>query len=315
MPPLTGANTSAMRAFEWLRQRLPRSRPGALVLAFGLGLGICAVQAQNQNSSPTTPPPPAPSASPSVAPEAVADALVFDALVKELEGKPGETSFTFTFAFTNHAPSTAVIDSVRTSCGCTIAKVPSMPWTIPAGGRGDFSVVLDGTGKQGLVSKSVWVSSSLGSKALTVRALVAENPNAGVGGNEDRLRNMQIAQADRFTIFRGECASCHAKPAEGRLGAALYLSACAICHDSHNRASMAPDLRRLGHPTDREHWIKWITFGRHGSLMPAFAFSEGGILSDFQVDSLVDYLSRTLDGLRLLPPVRPLTGSAESQAP
>jgi mono/diheme cytochrome c family protein len=34
--------------------------------------------------------------------------------------------------------------------------------------------------------------------------------------------------------------------------------------------------------------------GKPGSLMPAFAKVEGGILSDEQIDSLVRYLSATI---------------------
>lgn len=240
-------------------------------------------------------------------PGGFADALVFDETSKEIAGKPGETTFTFNFSFTNNAVVPAVIDSVRTSCGCTVARVPPLPWTVPSGQRGEFSVALDGRGKRGTVTKSVFVSTSLGLKALTVRAVLADDGGAS-GPGDDRLRNMQVALADRFAVFRGDCANCHATPAQGKKGAALYLSACGVCHESQHRASMVPDLRKLGHPTDREHWIKWITLGRHGSLMPAFAQSEGGILTDDQVDSLADYLSRTINGARLSSVSRPLSG-------
>lgn len=239
-------------------------------------------------------------------PGGFADALVFENTTLEIQGKPGETSFTFNFAFTNNAPGPAVIESVRTSCGCTVARVPTLPWTVPPGGRGDFSVVLDGRGKRGVVPKTVFVSTSLGLKTLTVRAVIAEGNPAEPG--DDRLRNMQVALADRFAVFRGDCASCHATPAVGKMGAAAYLAACGVCHEAQHRASMVPDLRKLPHPTDHEHWIKWITFGRHGSLMPAFAQSEGGILTDAQVDSIADYLSRTVSGIRLSTTRKPLTG-------
>lgn len=231
----------------------------------------------------------------------VATALLFDETTKEMKGPAGATNFTFTFAFTNSAPGPVVIDSVRTSCGCTVAKVPTLPWTVPPGGAGEFSVVLDARGKRGTVTKSVFVNSSIGVKPLTVRAVIDEAPGStgGGGGMDDRLRNMQIALADRFAVFRGECASCHAKPSEGKHGPALYVAACGICHDSHNRASMVPDLKNLAHATDREHWIRWITFGRHGSLMPAFAQSEGGPLTDEQVDSLADYLTKTISQRRM----------------
>lgn len=226
----------------------------------------------------------------------VATALLFDETNKEMRGPAGATNFTFTFAFTNSAPGPVVIDSVRTSCGCTVAKVPSLPWSIAPGAGGDFSVVLDARGKRGTVTKSVFVNSSIGVKPLTVRAVIEDATGnvATSGGMDDRLRNMQIALADRAAVFRGDCAGCHAKTSEGKQGPGLYVAACGICHDSHNRASMVPDLKNLGKVTDREHWVRWITFGRHGSLMPAFAHSEGGPLTDEQVDSLADYLNRAI---------------------
>jgi mono/diheme cytochrome c family protein len=229
---------------------------------------------------------------------AFADALVFDASIKELHGTGGETNFVFTFAFTNTAVMEVVIDSVRTSCGCTVAQVPELPWSIPAGGRGEFAVVLDARGKRGTVSKSVFVNSSIGLKPLTVKAVIPVPPGGGTEGGgmlaDDRVRNLQIAQADRFAVFKGECADCHATPAKGKMGPPLYLAACGVCHDSHNRASMVPDLKKLPHFTDREHWLRWISFGRHGSLMPAFAATEGGPLTEAQVDSVADYLTRTV---------------------
>ncbi len=278
--------------------------------------------ARPSSSSPAIQPPtlaaPYPATAAPTEAGAFADALVFDSLIKEYQGKPGDTNFPFTFAFTNNAPVAVVIEGVRTSCGCTVAKVPQLPWTIPAGERGEFSVSMDGRGKHGTISKTVYVTSSVGSKALTVRAVIAEDPaTSGPSGpiSDDRMRNMQIAAADRFAIFRGDCATCHAKPAEGKLGAALYVSACGVCHESQNRGSMVPDLKHLDHPTDREHWLQWVTFGRHGSLMPAFAQSEGGILSEFQIDTLADYLSRTINGTRLTMAPRPLTSGVNAQPP
>jgi hypothetical protein len=56
---------------------------------------------------------------------------------------------------------------------------------------------------------------------------------------------------------------------------------------------MVPDLKALPHATDAEHWRGWITFGRVGSLMPAFGKAEGGPLTDDQIASLVDHLVKT----------------------
>jgi mono/diheme cytochrome c family protein len=130
-------------------------------------------------------------------------------------------------------------------------------------------------------------------KPLTVRVTLPQKPLVA-NAMDDRVRNMQLAMADRQIVFKGECAKCHSEPTKEKTGLALYQAGCAICHDSHNRATMVPDLRALKHPTDREHWIKWTAFGRPGSLMPAFAQSEGGPLTEEQIDSLADYLTTTI---------------------
>src|SRR5581483_10486280 len=67
-------------------------------------------------------------------------------------------------------------------------------------------------------------------------------------------------------------------------------SACGVCHESEHRATMVPDLHKIQQETNAEFWRNWITHGKPESLMPAFAKSEGGILSDAQIESLVNYL-------------------------
>lgn len=222
------------------------------------------------------------------------EALVFDAVLKEEHVAAGVTNVPFTFHFTNASPGQVVIESIRTSCGCTVARAPQLPWTVAPGEAGEIGVNLDLRGKYGAVTKSVFVQSSAGTKPLTIRAHAPLPSGGGMNHDDERERNLRIAMADRKAIFRGECANCHSTPAVGKTGFALYNAACGICHDSHNRAAMVPDLKALPHPTDRDHWIKWITFGRHGSLMAPFAQSEGGPLTDEQIDSLATYLSKTV---------------------
>ena len=53
-----------------------------------------------------------------------------------------------------------------------------------------------------------------------------------------RQRDLMAAQKDRQAVFRGNCAACHALPAVGRTGDALFAKACAICHISDHRAEI-----------------------------------------------------------------------------
>jgi mono/diheme cytochrome c family protein len=75
------------------------------------------------------------------------------------------------------------------------------------------------------------------------------------------------------------------------MGAELFAAACAICHASDRRAAMVPDLEVARGPRDRAFWQKWITEGKEGTLMPAFAAQHGGPLSEEQMASLVDYVN------------------------
>ena len=218
-------------------------------------------------------------------------------MTKDYAATTNDVSASFTFSLTNISSGPIIIRDVRTSCGCTVASVPSKPWPLAAGTNGQFGVVVDLRGKYGTISKSVMVETEFSpngaiiTDVLTVRVTMPPAPinQAGMAGNE-RGRNIMVASADRQAIFRNDCAKCHVEPAVAKTGHALYDAACGICHDAVNRATMVPDLHALNHPTDRDHWIRWITLGRAGSLMPAFAQSEGGPLTEEQIDSVVDYL-------------------------
>jgi mono/diheme cytochrome c family protein len=110
----------------------------------------------------------------------------------------------------------------------------------------------------------------------------------------NRARSFQMAKIDRQAVFKGDCASCHATPAIGKSGKELYDSACGICHESANRATMVPDLHHLKVPTSIDFWKIWIGQGKTNSFMPAFAKAEGGPLTKLQIDSLAKYLGSVI---------------------
>jgi cytochrome c553 len=180
------------------------------------------------------------------------------------------------------------VNSVTTSCGCTTAHLPPMPWTVVPGADGKIDVTVNLAGKTGIVIKTVTVNSTAGTKVLQVRVTLPD-PQA------ERQQNMMLAQTDRQVVFKdASCARCHAAPAEGKTGEALFHAVCGVCHESPNRASMVADLRNLKHPTDREYWKTWITGGKPNSLMPAWSKAQGGPLSNEQIESLADYLVQAI---------------------
>jgi hypothetical protein len=76
---------------------------------------------------------------------------------------------------------------------------------------------------------------------------------------------------------------------------------------------MVPDLHNLKDPTSEEFWRTWITSGKAGTLMPAFATSQGGPLNDMQIASLAVYLNGTIPS-HPTPEVVPLKGPVRTNS-
>lgn len=216
-------------------------------------------------------------------------ALAWDTQTREIHAKDGEQSVDFRFALTNAWTNAVTITGTKTSCGCTVARLPETPWLIQPGKGGEISGTMNLQGKAGTIVKTVTVSTDVGSILLNVKVHIAP-ADPGRMRSADRQRNLAVAAADRQAVFRGECASCHVAPTVGKRGAELYATACGICHDAENKATMVPTLRELKHPTDRAFWMQWIRNGKLNSLMPAFDLKQGGILDEDQMASLADHL-------------------------
>jgi mono/diheme cytochrome c family protein len=241
-----------------------------------------------QNSFPIQQPP-ARSYQPSTVPD---DVLSWDSLNKEFIAKPGDTAANFTFSLTNVSKTNVVINWVRPSCGCTVAKLPPTPWTLASGESGNIDLTVDLRNKYGVLSKYVSVDTSGGQKLLNLKITIPANPQltGAPAGADARTRNMQMAMADRQSVFKGDCASCHATPTVGKKGEQLYAAACGVCHDAPHRATMVPDLRALKKATGADYWAQWVTNGKPGTLMPAFAKAQGGPLDQEQIKSLAEFL-------------------------
>jgi mono/diheme cytochrome c family protein len=124
-----------------------------------------------------------------------------------------------------------------------------------------------------------------------LRINILPAPPAPAMTAEDRARFVAASKVDRQAVFKGDCAKCHAGPAQGKYGQQLFTAVCAVCHEADPRATMVPDLHNLKDPTSEEFWRAWITSGKAGTLMPAFATSQGGPLNDMQIASLAAYLN------------------------
>jgi mono/diheme cytochrome c family protein len=290
---------------KWLSSSL-------LACVFSVGIFMCGhaqqsppAAAQTQVAPPPAPvivPPPATLQPPPVNPmmppphPALENFLAFDAEQKAVTVTNGTIAAEFSFNLTNISSGDVTINFVQTSCGCTVAKLPSTPWKLSPKESGQISATMQlaGTPPGGTKTKTLTVNTDKGSKALYVKATVLAEPPSMTG--MDRTNAQKIALADRQAVFKGDCAQCHVAPAKDtaghdKMGKDLYTAVCGICHEAEHRASFVTDLHHITTPTNEEFWKNWITHGKPGTLMPAFAKSEGGILTDEQIASLTQYLT------------------------
>lgn len=123
----------------------------------------------------TQPPPANPLPAP-VTPATVPDpnALKWDTETKEFNAKPGDLSASYTFVATNSSDHEVTINTLRTSCGCTVARLPATPYKLAPGADVPISVTLDLRGKSGTLTKTVTVETSAGIKSLIVRANIPQ---------------------------------------------------------------------------------------------------------------------------------------------
>lgn len=216
--------------------------------------------------------------------------LDWDETDKEYTARPDETAAVFVFTATNNTAETVLVFEAVPSCGCTVVRLPTEPWSLARGASGMLKASVDLTGKHGQLEKTIEVRSSVGNETLRLRVLIPEDP--ATAAMDRRTGNEQIARTDRQAVFRNGCASCHVPASSGLTAADLFRAACAICHESPHRASMVPDLAERGAGKKADYWTRWIESGRSGSLMPAFAMENHGILTSAQVGQLVEYLTR-----------------------
>jgi mono/diheme cytochrome c family protein len=273
------------------------------------GHGQLAPPRQPPMVRPIQAPQPLPASQPPVMPQAPLETfLAFDAESKDLSVTNGTPEGHFTFNVTNISADDVTINFVKGSCQCTVATLPSQPWKLAPKESGQFSATMQlaGTPPGGSKTKTLTVNSDKGVKVLYVKTTVM--PAAAGMTEADRNGNQKMAMADRQAVFKGDCVKCHAQPAKDtggndKMGKDLFASVCGVCHESEHQASFVPNLHHLPEPTNSDFWKNWIMHGKPGSLMPAFAKQEGGILTDVQIESLVKYLSETIPSHPVAAPV------------
>ena len=233
--------------------------------------------------------------------EDVLSKLVFDADAKQYNATLADKTAFFKFFVTNTWTNEITVDRVQSSCGCTVASLPSNPWHIAAGDHGEVDATVNLVGKgAGLLQKTLtfYISTHgdyLGTHVVTVKVQIPEAPAPAAMSEKERLAAIEKARVDPQQIFKDpKCAECHVNRGRNAWGERLYAADCGICHDSPNRASFVPDLHKLKTPTSFEFWKATIAHGKPNTLMPAFADAFGGPLNDEQVHSIAEYLTRAI---------------------
>ena len=224
---------------------------------------------------------------------AIEKILTWDALAKAHNAKPGEQDVGFEFRFQNKTDGEIRIKRADSSCGCTVARLPKLPWVIKAGQKGSIPVTMDISGKTGVITKAITIVTDKGIIPLKARVAIGNTSKPLTKrSKEERAANLRAAALNRQAIFQGKCADCHVKPTIGKRGKQLYATACGICHEAKNRAPFVPDLRPLANGKDKQYWQEWTAKSKPNTLMPAFAKEHGGSLDERQIKTLVAYLVR-----------------------
>ncbi len=100
--------------------------------------------------------------------------LTWDSVSKVYQAKVGEAKAPFTFSLRNVSSGPVIIYDTSTTCDCTVAELPSKPWTVPSGGSGKIEATIDLSGKTGIVTNSIVVFTSRGNRRLWVEADVVK---------------------------------------------------------------------------------------------------------------------------------------------
>ncbi|HEX3798689.1 MAG TPA: DUF1573 domain-containing protein [Verrucomicrobiae bacterium] len=206
--------------------------------------------------------------------------------------KADDVTARFVFKVRNISKHEVVIEDLKTSCGCTIAQLPTHPWRIAPKESTQFEAIVDLRGKYGDLFKEIDVISTNAPAKLNLEVDIALGTNTLSTEMQNRLWGQQLAAVDRQAVFKKNCVLCHLTPAFGKSGEPLFHATCGICHEAEHRATMVPDLSSLHTEIGTNYWREWITNGKPGTLMPAFTATQGGPLSDAQINSLVKYLTK-----------------------
>lgn len=183
-----------------------------------------------------------------------------------------------TFLITNEGDSVLTIESLKPSCGCTVANFST--GEIFPGEMKEVHFTIDTTGKVGDIKKNIVILSD-----------DVQQPKRIV----DIFIHVQLVEhqeMDKSAIFKGDCAACHAEPAQYRVDEELFEMVCYMCHGHYGLGGGATRINEFSYLTKRDdsYLRKVISEGITERGMPAFSNKLGGPLDDEQIESLVSLM-------------------------
>jgi len=128
--------------------------------------------------------------------------IAWDSTMKETNAPASASNASFVFSFSNVSSGNVVILNVHTSCGCTTAQLPPLPWTLPAGTNSQIGVTVNFAGKSGTLLKTVTVTTDKGTQTLMVKINILP-PVTPTLSDADRARGVEMSKADRQAVFPG----------------------------------------------------------------------------------------------------------------
>jgi len=192
-----------------------------------------------------------------------------------------DKALVYHFDFENFSPSNITDIKLTTSCGCTTVKYTGD--TIAPKEKLPVEVNVDLTGKRGKITKGVIATFKKDGvefeKEFSVKFVVKKNVD---GHQATNLKEV---------LFNEKCGSCHAKPAEGKLGKELFVAVCAFCHGENAQGVSAMGFTKVGYYQnfDVKRIRAVIENGTPQGEMPGFSREQGGPLDRKQIETLVGY--------------------------
>ena len=185
----------------------------------------------------------------------------FDAGVLE-----GETEVEVSLPLRNITGEPIEIRSLQPSCGCTDASLDR--YTVSPGEYVTLRFLINTMGKLGKIVKSIDIYTSRRREPYTLTLTAF-------------IQHVEGKRVDPSVIFRGECRNCHVgENVEEKKGEVLFNALCYLCHKD---GKAFPDL-------GRSSLRDVISKGVKGTSMPGFLDSQGGPLTEKQIESLVEFL-------------------------